>query len=205
MSTNSTPSDAGLPSSWNEEDEDAIRSDAKSKKWWIIGALVVLLLVVIAGLVIVKASDPKDRAWPESVGGRPQGLGGEKETAADVTPTAAPGVYIWNSFDGWHLWLVNGDGIDGLKGTIKSNTDFVGATSSAPDAGTATLDGKTITFDLKGASPLAGVDFDPGFGKKLTFTLETAGGEVQAAQVFTGSQSTPVEAVPVIIDKPVVD
>jgi len=49
------------------------------------------------------------------------------------------------------------------------------------------------------------VDFDPGFSKKLTITLETPDGEVQASQVFSGAGSKPVGAVPVVIDKAVVD
>jgi len=205
MSDTNPPSDAGLPSSWNEEDADAIRSDAKSRKWWIIGAVAVVLLVVVGGLAVINLREPAERAWPDSVGGRPAGLGGEKETAADVTPTADPGVYIWNSFDGWHLWVVNGEGLDGLTGTIKSNDDINAATSSAPEAGTASADGRTITFDLDGGEALAGVDFDPGFSKQLTFTLETATGEVAASQVFTGGASTPASAVPVVIDKAEVD
>ena len=205
MSDTSSPSDAGLPSSWNEEDADAIRSDSKSRRWWIIGAIVVVLLLIAGGVALSGALEPEERAWPESVDGRPAGLGGEKETAADVTPTADPGVYIWNSFDGWHLWVVNGDGLDGLKGTITSNEEFVNATSSAPDAGTASADGSKITFDLKAGSTVAGVDFDPGFADKLTFTLETADGKVAASQVFTGSDAEAVDAVPVVIDKAVVD
>jgi len=205
MSDTSSPSDAGLPSSWNEEDADAIRSDSKSRRWWIIGGVVVLLLAIAGGIALSGALEPEERAWPESIDGRPAGLGGEKEKAADVTPTADPGVYIWNSFDGWHLWVVNGDGIDGLTGTITSSEDVVTASSSAPDAGTVKADGGKITFDLAAGSTLAGVDFDPGFAKKLTFTFETADGEVKATQVFTGSDSEPVDAVPVTIDKAVVD
>ncbi|HWJ97320.1 MAG TPA: hypothetical protein VNQ33_04115, partial [Acidimicrobiales bacterium] len=153
----------------------------------------------------INLRDPEERAWPASVGGRPEGLGGEKETAGEVTPSADPGVYIWNSFDGWHLWVVGGEGIDGLTGTITSSDDVVGAVSSAPDAGTVSVEGKTITFDLAAGSAVAGVDFDPGFAKELTFTLKTAGGDVAPAQVFTGASREPVDAVPVVIDKAVVD
>lgn len=206
MSTTQPPSDADLPASWDEEDADAIRTDGKRRTWWIVGAVVVVLIAVGGAFAIYQATRPVNREWPDAVGGRPAGLGGENETAADVTPTAEPGVYIWNSFDGWHLWVVNGDGLDGVSGTIKSNQDINKATSSAPDAGTATLDGSTITFDVAAGSALGGVDFDPGFAHELTFDLETAdGGKVPADQVFTGSGPTPVDAVPVVIDKPVVD
>lgn len=206
MSDTTPPPDSGLPSSWDEEDADAIRTDAKSRRWWWIGGAVVVVLVAIAAATfVVMGGDSVDRAWPDATGGRPAGLGGENEKAADVTPTVDPGVYIWQSFDGWHLWVVGGDGIDGLTGTIKSNDDIVSASSSAPDAGKVTVDGKEVTFDLDAGAPLAGVDFDPGFAKKLTFSLESADGPVAADQVFTGSASTPATAVPVVIDKAVVD
>ena len=206
MSDTPPPSDAGLPSSWDEEDRDAIRTEASSRRWWWIGAAVVVVLAVLGVIAFVNRSDgPVERAWPESVSGRPSGLGGEGDTAADVTPTADPGVYIWESFDGWHLWAVGGEGIDGLRGTITSSDPIVSATSSAPDAGPATVDGKEVTFDLSGDAPVAGVDFDPGFSQRLTFTLETADGEVAADQVFLGSDRAAVDAVPVVIDKAVVD
>lgn len=205
MSDTQPPSDAGLPSSWNEEDADAIRTEAKSKKWWIIGGIAVVLLAIVGVLAVVNLRDPEERAWPASVDGRPEGLGGEKETAAGVTPSADPGVYIWNSFDGWHLWVVNGAGLEGLSGTIKSSNDLVGAESSAPDAGTVSVDGKVINFDLDGDAAVAGVDFDPGFAKRLTFTFESGGGDVKAAQVFTGGASKAVDRVPVVIDKAPVD
>ncbi len=207
MSDTAPPPDSDLPSSWDEEDHDALRADAKSRRWWWIGGAALLIVVALVAVLVVanRASDPEERAWPDAVGGRPEGLGGENETAAQVTPSADPGVYIWQSFDGWHLWVVSGDGLDGLTGTITSNEDIVSARSSDEDAGTATLDGKEITFDLDAGAPLAGVDFDPGFSRELTFRLETADGEVSADQVFTGSGKTPADAVPVVIDKPVVD
>lgn len=205
MSDTPPPPDSDLPSSWDEDDHDAIRADAKSRRWWWIGGAVVVILAILGALAFInRSNDPADRAWPDAVGGRPPGLGGENETAAQVTPEAEPGVYVWQSFDGWHLWVVGGDGIDGLTGTITSNDDIVSARSSDADAGTVSLDGKEITFDLDAGVPLAGVDFDPGFSEKLTITLETAGGEVAADQVFTGSGRTPAEAVPLVIDKPVV-
>ncbi|WP_421118448.1 hypothetical protein ACE2AJ_13785 [Aquihabitans daechungensis] len=205
MTTTPPPPDADLPASWQEEDDDAARSEHKSRRWWIIGGVALVILAVIAAFAVVNMRNDAKRAWPEELGGRPAGLGGEDETAAEVTPTAEPGVYLWSGFDGWHLWVVNGEGLDGFSGTITSNTDFNGARSSAPDAGTVSVDGKEITFDLDGGEALAGVDFDPGFAKELTFDLQTADGEVPAELVFTGSGSAPVDEVPLVIDKPVKD
>jgi hypothetical protein len=205
MSDTPPPSTPEFPSSWDDEHRDAARGGGRRIVWWGLGAIVAVVLVILGVNLIFNRGADEERAWPEAVDGRPEGLGGEKETAAEVTPSAAPGVYIWNSFDGWHLWVVNGDGIEGLTGTIRSNVDLVGGESSAPDAGTVSVDGKIVTFDLDGEAAVAGVDFDPGFASQLTFELQTADGEVAPAQVFTGSGSAPVDAVPVVIDKPVVD
>lgn len=205
MSDHQPPSASDLPSSWQDEDEDAIRTEGKSRKVWVFGGIAVVLLVIVGVIAVINLGGPEERAWPAALDGRPEGLGGEKETAAEVTPSAEPGVYIWNSFDGWHLWIVNGEGLDGLTGSITSNDDIVSASSSNPDAGTASVDDKKITFDLDGGDALAGVDFDPGFAKKLTFDLETADGEVSADLVFTGAKSAPVSSIPLVVDKEVVD
>lgn len=205
MTDTPPPPPADLPASWQEEDDDAIRTEKKGRLRWVIIAIVAVLLAGAGIFAFVQALQPEDRAWPEAYGGRPAGLGGEKDTAIDVTPEAAPGVYIWESFDGWHLWVVNGDAMEGVSGSITSSDDIVEATSSSPGDGVVTADGKTITFELDGGAPVAGVDFDPGFANKLTIQLSSANGEVEATQVFTGSKSAPVDAVPVVIDKAVVD
>jgi hypothetical protein len=203
MSTTEPPSSAPLPSSWNDEQAEVTRGARKSRLWWIVGAVVIVALVV--GAYFVVSSRDQERAWPATTSGRPEGLGGEKQTTAEVKVTAPPGVYIWQSFDGWHLWVVNGDGLQGLSGTITSSDDLVSAEASGPQDGTVGINGKTLNFDLGGDNEVLGVDFDPGFSHKLTFTLETDAGKVKASQVFTGADSTPVDAVPVVIDKPVVN
>lgn len=205
MSDTPTPPPADLPASWQEEDDDAVRKDRSGRLWWVIGGIVVVILLAGGVFAFVQALQPEDRAWPQAYNGRPEGLGGEKDTAIDVQPDVPPGIYIWESFDGWHLWVVNGDAVAGLSGTITSSDDFVSAVSSSPGDGAVSVDGKTIDFDLSDGAPVAGVDFDPGFSQKLTFKLDTAGGEATTEQVFTGSKSAPVAAVPVVVNKDVVD
>ena len=204
MSTNE-PTDTPLPGSWNADESDALATERKSRKaWWIGGAVVVVIVLVAVFAVLTNGGLKPERAWPEATGGRPTGLGEEKQTAGEVTPSADQGVYIWNSFDGWHLWAVNGEDLSGLTGTIKSSDDIVRATSSAPAAGTVSVDGKTITFDLSADAAVAGVDFEPGFSRKLTFDLQTKDGPVPVTLIRTGSGGASVDANPVVIDKPVV-
>ncbi|MFN8017193.1 MAG: hypothetical protein U0P45_03625 [Acidimicrobiales bacterium] len=203
-STPTPPDPAPLPSSW--EVEDAEVRDRPRRRWLVVVA-VVLGIAVIGGIAAMVANrgGKEDRAWPDAVGGRPAGLGSEGDTAATITdPTAAPGVYLWNSFDGWHLWVVNGDGVAGVKGTIESTDDISKAEPSSKGSGTVQVDGKTATFDLSGDPTVAGIDFEPGFfSKQITVTLEGPDGPIPAKLVTLGRQGHP-KAVPVVIDKPLV-
>lgn len=186
-----------LPSSWAAEEPT---SASPKRRWpWIVGAVVLLGAVAVAAFVVLSREADKD--WPETAGGRPAGLGEEGQAAADVDPTADPGIYVWNSFDGWHLWVVNGDAIDGVSGTITSTDEPSKAVLSTPDAGSVAIDGKAIAFELPGDVPVAGVDFEPGFyGEELTIELEGANGVIAAADVTVGADGK-AEAVPVVIEK----
>ena len=197
-----TPAD--LPSSWDAEDAQV--SGAKRTRWPLVVGTVVLVLVAAAAInLIVNRGGEEERAWPKAVGGRPAGLGQEKDTADEVTaPTAKPGVYLWNSFDGWHLWVVNGGEVKGAKGTIESSVDMGKAVASSPESGTVEVNGKTATFDLSEATKVSGVDFEPGFySKQITVTLEGPDGPIPAELVTLGTQGHP-DAVPVVIDKAIV-
>lgn len=207
MSTNdpTDPTAAPLPESWKADETEALDGGKKHRKlWWIVGVLVVVVVAIAAFAVATNGGLKPERAWPDEASGRPTGLGEEKQTAGEVEPAADQGVYIWNSFDGWHLWVVNGPDLAGLTGTITSSDDFVRATSSAPAAGTVAIDGKELTFDLSADAAVAGVDFEPGFSRKLTFDLQTADGPVPVKLIKTGSGMASVDANPVVIDKPVV-
>ena len=191
-----------LPSSWANED----RPRRSIPRWvWIVVGLVVCVVVAITAVNLLFNSEEK-REWPAEVSGRPSGLGEEHQSAADVTPDAAPGVYVWSGFDGWHLWVVDGADVGGVTGTITSDEGITEAVLSAPGAGSVAVDDDTISFQLPGDVALAGVDFSPEFfTKQLTIELTDAAGEPLPVEVVhLGSDGT-AEAVPVGIDKPIVD
>lgn len=193
-----------LPASWADENAEA--AGGGRRRWpWLVGAAVAVVVVALALVALLSGGGEEKRAWPDAVGGRPAGLGQRDQTAADVTPTADPGVYVWNDFDGWHLWVVNGDGVPSVSGTITSTDDISKAQLSQPGAGSVSVDGKTATFSLPDQPGLVGIDFEPGFfAKQLTITLQGPDGPVDASLVTTGS-ATPVTKLPLVIDKPVVD
>ena len=192
-----------LPSSWTEDEQPSRRSIP----WWawvVLGALAVVAVAFVAVTVLVE--DEEERAWPAEVGGRPDGLGEEGQTAAEVAATAGPGVYIWNSFDGWHLWVVDGAGVGGVSGSIASDDGLDDAVLSAPGLGSVAVDDEAATFELPGDAALAGVDFAPNFfTKQLTIELVDPAGEPVPVDVVQLGPDTEAEAVPVVIDKPVVD
>ncbi|MBX3285620.1 MAG: hypothetical protein KF703_09780 [Actinobacteria bacterium] len=185
------------PDSWSVEDAAVAR---RGPRWGLIVGGVVLVALLVAGGVIgfQIAMEKTKKAWPASAGGPPAGFGGAPaEVAADV----APGVYFWNDFGGWHLWIVNGDGVSGMKGTITSGDEFASGEVATAGEGTATTEGKTLTFDLPAEPRVVGVDFNPGFyAEKLTVALEAGGGPVDPKLLTVGRERT-VSALPFVLDK----
>lgn len=172
------------PSSWAVENAEAEQRRRPRRFLWI-GLAVVVALVAAAAIATValnRAFDHDDLAWPASIGGRPAGLGQTNQKAPDVSSTAKPGAYVWNDFDGFHLWIV--DGGTALQGTLSSDEDFGETAVAVPGAGTVAVDGKKVTFDLPASDGIVGVDFNPGFyARTVTVTLTGADG----AKVFDGA------------------
>ena len=188
-----------LPESWEVEDAEVKRP--RSKVFVIVGSVVVALLAIGAVSLLFRKDDVK-KAWPASVGGPPVGLGG---TTAAATADVKPGYYLWSDFDGWHLWVVNGAGVKGAKGTIEDNDTVASATLATAGAGTVSKKGKTLSFDLPAEPRVVGVDFNPGFyANKLKVSLSDADGPVDPKLVTIG-RSADVTEVPFTIEQVPVD
>ncbi|MGI8757301.1 MAG: hypothetical protein ACR2MB_15885 [Acidimicrobiales bacterium] len=160
-----------------------------------------LVVVVVVGAVLVmQARKDANLAWPASSAGRAR-LGQTNIPAPDVTVTAAPGVYVWQDFDGIHVWVVNGGSIGGARGTISSDKDIGSAKLAIPGKGRATLEGKTITFDLPADPKLVGVDFNPDFFvKDFKVDIRGPGGPIDPKLVTIGPKRK-VSEVPFVIKK----
>lgn len=186
-----------LPDSWDVEDAAVART---GPRWGLIlGGLALVAILIAAGVVGFQiAMEKTKKAWPASAGGPPAGLGATPAEAAADTP---PGVYLWNDFGGWHLRVVNGEGVAGVKGTIVSGDEIASAEAATAGEGTAVIDGETIEFDLPAEPRVAGVDFNPGFyAEKLTVTLEGTDGPVDPKLVTVG-RDRKVTEVPVVLQK----
>jgi hypothetical protein len=190
-----------------------------SRRQLVIGAQVALVLVVllVVGLVLVTKDDGKDTGatvtatgkdggtdakpkkpeWPPAVGGRPPFLGKRGEGPDKAEADAPAGVYVWADYDGWHVWVVGGEGKAAAKGRITSDEPFSRGAAASDGQGTVTKNEKSIEFDFATATAhAAGVDFNPGFFSK-TLLVDVDGDDLP---VFTGRK--PAEATsPVVLTK----
>src|SRR5699024_619544 len=90
-----------------------------SRTLLILAGAAVLRIALGGGLVQLRLRGAEETVWPTSSQFRPpEGLGGAGTPAVDVDVDAAPGVYAFQDFQGWHLWVVNGDGIGSVTGRI---------------------------------------------------------------------------------------
>ena len=168
----------------------------------LIGVLVAALAMVTAYIVIAEPFEvQQETMWPLDVGGRPAGLGEPGDLAEAVTPEAPVGAYVWNDFDGWHLWFVLDSTIPKVSGTIVSTDDIEKSVLTPAAAGSAEADGKTLAFTIESEAGLAGIDFEPGFyADRFEVRIETPDGPLPPELVHRG-RSAAVAALPLVVEK----
>jgi hypothetical protein len=193
-----------LPSSWRADEQEVLeRSGRGPRLAYVIGGVVAALLLVLVALFAIDpfGSDEGELAWPGLVSGRPAGLGTTGQLAEEVTPDAEPGAYVWSDFDGWHLWVVFGPGIESVSGTITSDVDLPKGVLTPLDSGEFATEGQELTFELRGDVALSGIDFEPGFfAKQVQIDLDGPDGPLDPALVTQGAEGE-VTALPLVIDK----
>lgn len=199
-----TPPEGSLPSSWRADEEEATARAGKGPRLaYIVGGVFAALVLVAIVLVATDpfGGDDVEKAWPGIVSSRPVGLGTTGQLAEEVTPDAEPGAYLWSDFDGWHLWVVFGPGIESVSGTISSDEDISKAVLTPLTSGDFAAEGKELTFDLSGEAPLSGIDFEPGFfAERLELTLDGPDGPIDVGLVTQGSEGE-VTALPLVVEK----
>ena len=123
-----------------------------------------------------KDGKPTKPDWPSAVKYRPPTLGKRGEKAPAVKVTAKPGVYVWEDFDGWHMWVVGGAGVPPkVTGLITSNAEFNRADLAVPGTGTVTKGGISKPFvavlDVEPDSAVIGAVFEATITERSTETL----------------------------------
>jgi hypothetical protein len=172
--------------------------------------LVVLALLVVAVVLLTRGGDdeatdtsgggdaaasaePGKPEFPREVGGRPPALGTRGQTADEVAvdPAAPAGVYLWSDFDGWHLWVIAGEGLPQVTGTLTSNDQVTKAELAIAGTGEVSIEDKVVRFSMPADAPLAGIDFNPGFfAKDIVFTLtDPAGNPIDPTKIYVGSKA----------------
>lgn len=194
--------------------------------WLVVGAAALIVIAVL--VIVVKGSDNKKsndtattagapaggsstvatavkKEWPDEALHPPKGLEGN----GDPTPTAPPlpqGVYFWSTFDGWHVRVVRGDKVNGLKIDVRtdnpSEANFkvmasakkplpVGATASQIAPGDLSLD------VAPGSEPASFVLDVNGFIGQLTWTFDG----VDRSLVVLGTSPNSIPNSPFTITK----
>ncbi|MEZ5181723.1 MAG: hypothetical protein R2702_07600 [Acidimicrobiales bacterium] len=192
------------PSSWQHDELAEVERAERGRRLPLLlgGAAGLLVIAAIAYVLMAKPFDvQRDLVWPADLGGRPAGLGEIDEIAAEVTPEVEPGAYLWNDFDGWHLWFAFGDGFDRATGTIRSDDDVSKLLLSPTSSGTASGDGGEVSFELDDSAPLVGIDFEPGFyAKRVEVRIEGPDGPLPDDMVHRGQAAKPA-ALPLVEEK----
>lgn len=145
-----------------------------------------------------------DAAWPNDLQNRPPALGtrGQTADAVQVADGTKPGVYVWTDFDGWHLWVVGGEGVGPISGSITSNDPVAKAVPAVEGRGTVNVNGKVVDFQLDPAAGLTGVDFNPGFyAEKLTVAVSAPDGAPVDPKLVTVGRERKVTTLPFVLDK----
>lgn len=146
---------------------------------------------------------PSGPAWPPEINGRPDAFGELEGSPTDAPGGADPGVYIWNDFDGWHLWVVNGDDVQGVSGSITGNDAIASAEVVPEGSGTATPTDTQIEFDLPAEPEIVGINFNPGFyANSLVVSIDGSAGPLPAEFVHLGQNLAPAENPVVIVQTP---
>lgn len=109
--------------------------------------------------------------WPTWVMGQPRRLFEAEAPPTEIGETP-PGFYLWLDFEGWHLWLVGGEGSDASV-EIQSDDAF----SKAEPVGTPPAieqEGNRLRMSRGDASATSvGLDFNPGFFAKTLIVTTT--------------------------------
>lgn len=109
------------------------------------------------------------RHWPTFTYGRPKAFGKLNDPPPADPGKLQEGWYLWQDFDGWHLWLVGHPG--GAHASVTSDDKVL----KADGAGDAKVSQTANRIDVirNGSGEVLGVDFNPGyFAKTLIIAVD---------------------------------
>ncbi|MCB0995485.1 MAG: hypothetical protein KDB21_10365 [Acidimicrobiales bacterium] len=109
-------------------------------------------------------------SWPAIVKGRPGPLGLDGAAPPAELPELDPGYYLFNDFNGWHLWAVGDVGDSSAEVVLDADFPRVDQVGGEPDL---EVDRNSFRLARGGADePVVGVDFSSGFyGTTMVVTI----------------------------------
>ena len=112
--------------------------------------------------------------WPSEVAGRPHAFGGLNAIPQTAnTVGLVDGFYVWESFDGWHVWEVGGRSTDNFTITLD---DQIGKITPVGGPVPIQQGSNFFTFSRGGLrAHVVGIDFNPGMYLK-TVVITVSGG-----------------------------
>ncbi len=150
----------------------------------------------------------KATTWPQPISLAPAlfSEGGYQGGYATSDPAAGvpskPGVYFWESYDGWHVRVVPGEGVDirSVVVSVPAGIRFKGVTGAVgPDA--AHVEANQVSFDAS-TSGTSGFDFNVDFyAKEVTLTANGPDGPAPPAAVLLGKTAAPTLSNPITFKK----
>ncbi|MCU1452087.1 MAG: hypothetical protein JWN46_233 [Acidimicrobiales bacterium] len=221
------PDDEVFEDGWEDDEPSGPEPDHERSRnprvIWIAGGAVLVVAVIIVAVVLSRSSKNTSSstsstttapggkttktsnklAWPGAVAGRPVEFGKRGDGPDKAKALAAPGVYIWNDFDGWHVWVVKGAGTEKVKVQVASDKPLVGATvvGTAPTGLVKTPDRVTFDFSTTTAH-VSGLNINLGFfGKSVIISVDGGSGPLDTKLIFRGSKRVPATTNPDVEQK----
>ena len=133
--------------------------------------------------------------WTNGLAGSPKVFrAADGSASSDPQPgkDAKPGVYFWESYDGWHVRVVKGDGVDKVDGIVTGLLKNQGAKIvkvTGADASVAKAEGGNVSFQVPpGGSNVVGIDFTlDAFTTNSTLTLNGDNGSLDVSKIYLGA------------------
>ena len=198
---------------WDEEWDDEPR---RGRDMTLVYAVVAAAIVIVLAVVLTRPSGdesaaaesaktvttaegtdaPPDKAWQGDVGDAV----GESGADAQARATAAPGVYIWTDFGGFHI---RSNGTEAVEVTVAGEQLRQKVTDNGDDGDEDANQAFTdqLVVALPAGDGAEGVGIDAGFSEMLTITVTRNGAPIPASEIFLGGADGVAEANPVILTK----
>jgi hypothetical protein len=119
---------------------------------------------------------------------------------------AKPGVYYFESYDGWHVRIVRGDGVNDVHGLITGQAGKKGGASlinvTGADPSVAKVNGSDFEFNVPAGDGNVSIDFNLNPNTRLSqVTFNSANGPIDVTKIYLGgTEKSPLEN-PITITK----